>query len=116
MLETLFALAIVATLLVLLGLPAWVGFSQLVMGALLCLGVGLGFGGLAGVIYHVLLFKLLRERGLPATRWWVNPRALHEHLPEDMQKRLNILFTIGAIGCGLCFLGCALFFSASLLN
>ena len=116
MLETLFALAIVAALLVLLGLPAWVGFSQLVIGALLCLGIGLGFGGLAGVIYHVLLFRLLRERGLPATRWWVNPRALHEHLPQDMQKRLDVLFTIGALGCGLCFLGCALFFSASLLN
>ena len=69
MLVTLFVLAIVATLLVLLGLPAWVGFSQLVMGALLCLGIGLGFGGLAGIIYHVLLFKL-------PSRTWVAGHTL----------------------------------------
>ena len=116
MLETLFVLAIVAVLLGLIGLPAWLGLTQLVVGALVCLGVGLGVGGLAGLLYHIWLFKLLKERGLPATRWWVNPRALHKDLPEETQKKLDILFFIGAAGCGLCFLGCGLFFSASLLN
>ena len=103
MLETFLVLAIIAALLLLLALPAWIGFTQLVMTALVCLGVGLGFGGLAGLIYHALLFKLLKERGIPATRWWVNPRALHHNLPENMQKRLDVLFVIGALGCGFCF-------------
>lgn len=116
MLEALFVLGIMASLLILLALPAWVGFTNLVMTALICLAIGFGAGGLAAVIYHFLLFKLLRERALPATRWWIDPRPLHKHFPEDVQKRLNILFVIGALGCGLCFLGCALFLSASLLD
>ena len=116
MLEALFVLGIMASLLILLALPAWVGFTNLVMTALVCLAIGFGVEGLAAVIYHFLLFKLLRERALPATRWWVDPRPLHKHFSEDVQKRLNILFVIGALGCGLCFLGCALFLSAGLLD
>jgi hypothetical protein len=116
MLEVFFVLGILGMLLLLLGLPAWIGFSNLVMSALACLGLGFGVGGLAAIIYHFLLFKLLRERALPATRWWADPRPLHRHFPHDTQRKLNILFTIGAIGCGFCFLGCALFFSVSLLD
>lgn len=115
MLEIFIVLALVGGLLLLLGLPTWVGFTQLVMTALGLMAVGLVGGCLAGLIYHIRLFRLLGERGVAATRWWVNPRPLHKHFPTPIRRQMDLLFAMGATGLGLAFLGSALFFSASLV-
>ena len=89
---------------------AWVTLSVeiLLLAGLWLLAIGLGFGVPTGLLYHRALYRALAGAGLPP-RWWLNPIALHPQLPEESLYGVLAWCRLGALGCGIAFLGCAVF-------
>ena len=108
----------VETLLVLASLVALSGgawaWTALAPDALLAAGLwavvaGLGFGLPTGLVYHVELRRSLVARGVLPPRWWLRPISLHPLLPAEDSFRVLTWCRLGAFGCAVAFLGCAVF-------
>lgn len=103
--EALFVIVMVAGL-------AVVGFMAadfLMWWGLIVAIVGLGFGTLAGAVYHAYLRAALKAspHGLPA-RWWINPVKHHGQLDESAKERFRPWFWLGAAGFVVAVGGCLL--------
>lgn len=90
---------------------AWVTLSawMLLLAGLWLLAIGLGFGLPTGLLYHRALYRALAGAGRLPPRWWLNPIALHPQLPEESLFGVLAWCRLGALGCGVAFLGCAVF-------
>jgi hypothetical protein len=109
MLETVLALASVAVLSG--GAWAWTALAPdaLLAAGLWAVAAGLGFGLPTGLAYHVALRRSLAARGLLPRRWWLRPISLHPLLPAEDSVRVLLWCRLGALGCGVAFVGCAIF-------
>jgi hypothetical protein len=93
------------------GVWAWTAVAT---GALLATGLwlvvaGLGFGLPTGLLYHVELRRSLLALGRLPERWWLHPIALHPLLPPEDTFRVMAWCRLGAFGCAVAFVGCAVF-------
>jgi hypothetical protein len=109
MLEAALALGSVAVLSA--GVWAWsaVAAETLLAAGLWTVGVGLAFGLPTGLWYHVELRRSLLAAGLLPRRWWLHPISLHPLLPDADVFRVLAWCRLGAFGCAVAFLGCAVF-------
>ncbi len=92
----------------LLLLPAVALFSV----SIICLGVGLGLGVPAGIVYHVRLYRHLRAAGPIPSMLWLFPTRLHEQIEARARTRVLAPFRWGAAGFVLVLLGCLLLVAA----
>lgn len=69
---------------------------------------GLAFGVPTGAIYHVALRNSLAAIGRLPARWWIQPTALHDALPERDRVRVLAWCYAGALGFVVTVAGCAL--------
>ena len=93
------------------GAWAWTTLPPTVLlaaGAWLVAG-GLAFGLPTGAVYHLELRRSLLAHGELPHRWWLRPLALHPLLPADDEPRVLLWCRLGALGCGVAFVGCAVF-------
>jgi len=90
---------------------AWtaVSLEALLVSGLWLLAIGLGFGVPTGLLYHRALHHALQAAGRLPERWWLHPIALHPDLPDEAVPRVLLWCRLGAAGCGVAFLGCAVF-------
>ena len=118
MVETLLAIAIAVGLLA-FGLATAIPFETASQLAWLLIGVGFGIGVPAGVVYHVLLYRALKPRGLLDANWLLHPISYNRFLRDD--ERFAVLawcyfgafcFSVIAIGITI-YLGAALRLFAS---
>jgi hypothetical protein len=93
------------------GAWAWATLSveALLLAGLWLLAIGLGFGVPTGLLYHRALYRALAGAGPLPPRWWLNPIALHPQLPRESVFHVLAWCRLGALGCGVAFLGCAVF-------
>jgi hypothetical protein len=70
---------------------------------------GLAFGLPTGLVYHLALRRSLAACGRLPPRWWLHPIALHPLLPEEDAFRVLAWCRLGALGCAVAFVGCAVF-------
>jgi hypothetical protein len=105
--ELLIAVAILAALGVLAALLTVAPATLLIAGFWIAVA-GLAFGGPTGAIYHVALRNaLLGAERLPA-RWWQQPPALHDAIPDAARSRVLGWCYAGALGFLVTVAGCAL--------
>ena len=109
MVEALLALGSVATL-----YGAVWAWSALAPDVLLAAGfwivaAGLGFGVPTGLLYHAALRRALLACGRLPRRWWLRPLELHPLLPSADRFRVLLWCRLGAFGCAVAFVGCAVF-------
>jgi len=86
--------------------------TVLAVETVLLLGVGLVAGGLllgvpTGTIYHLALHASLARAGTLPARWWLQPTALHDRIPEDERGFVLGWCYAGAAGFLVTLLGCA---------
>ena len=108
----LFIVILVSTLLLLLPFLSYFEGTFFLWGGAFFIALGLGLGVPAGCVYHLLLFRKCKARGIKPERWKTHPHLYHEYLSEGDQKLLGRWFRVGAFffmvtaaGCGLVFLG-----------
>lgn len=65
---------------------------------LVMLVVGLAEGIPTGFWYHVVLRRILLQRGKLPPRWWIHPTRHHEHLTPEEHRRIRLWFVLGGIG------------------
>src|SRR2546430_4945040 len=65
---------------------------------LLMLAAGLAEGVPTGFWYHVVLRRILIERGNLPPRWWIHPTRHHAQLSPDEHRRIRLWFVLGGIG------------------
>jgi hypothetical protein len=70
---------------------------------------GLVFGLPTGLLYHIELRRSLVAIGRLPRRWWLHPIALHPLLPPEDTFRVMAWCRLGAFGCAVAFVGCAVF-------
>jgi hypothetical protein len=98
MIESLFVLGGLAAV-GLFGLAAvWLTPHLLVELGLGALGAGFVIGLLAGLRYHVLLYRSLAARSAPPPHWWISPVEHHARLDRADLARMTPWFVAGAIG------------------
>ena len=93
------------------GAWAWTALAPeaLLVAGLWGVAAGLGFGLPTGLLYHVALHRALARAGRLPRRWWLRPIALHPLVPPEEALRVLGWCRLGALGCGVAFLGCAVF-------
>ena len=87
---------------------------------LLMLMVGLAEGLPTGFWYHVVLRRILIQRGTlpqqshpptpgaprrPPSRWWIHPTRFHSQLSPEEYRRIRLWFVLGGIGYALALAG-----------
>jgi hypothetical protein len=106
------AALVLASLLALSG-GAWawtaLGPDALLAAGFWAVAAGLALGLPTGLVYHLELRRSLAARGELPRRWWLHPIALHHLLPPEDSFRVLAWCRLGALGCGVAFLGCAVF-------
>jgi hypothetical protein len=103
---------VIGTLLALSGgAIAWMALATdgLLLAGLWLVAAGLGFGLPTGLLYHLALRRSLLGAGRLPERWWLHPIALHPLVPPEDALRVMGWCRLGALGCGVTFLGCAVF-------
>jgi hypothetical protein len=65
---------------------------------LIMLVVGLVEGVPTGFWYHVVLRRILLQRGNLPPKWWIHPTRHHEGLTPDEHRRIRVWFVLGGIG------------------
>ena len=65
---------------------------------LIMLVVGLVEGVPTGFWYHVVLRRILSERGALPPKWWIHPTRHHAGLTPDEHHRIRVWFVLGGIG------------------
>ena len=58
-----------------------------------------------GLLYHVLLYRALRSRGVVPERWWLRPTSLHDDIPDEQRGRVLFWCALGAAGFLVIVLG-----------
>lgn len=116
MLELLLAAVVVTGLMALSFLPQLFTLDRLIHTSLTLMAVGLGAGLPIAGYYHMKLFSLLKKHSVPNTRWWIDPRPLHQHLPKPERNRLFRLFFLGASCFGACVAGALVLIALLLAN
>ncbi len=114
--ESFIAAAVVVALLGLALVSALApGFGLLATGvALVVVGLVVGIPG--GVVYHVVLSRVLARRRALTPRWWLAPTALHERLRSDERRAVMPWFWAGAAGFALIVLGAVLVVASSVIH
>jgi len=87
------------------GLLAQVGALTLVWTGLSLVGAGMALGLPTGLLYHVLLYRALRSRGVVPERWWLRPTSLHDDIPDEQRGRVLFWCALGAAGFLVIVLG-----------
>ena len=72
--------------------------ETLIVGGLIAIGVGTVVGVPAGFYYHVLLRRLLLQRGPLPERWWLHPVKLHDDLTHSERATFMPWFYAGGGG------------------
>ena len=72
------------------------------------IAIGLAFGVPTGAVYHVALRRSLLAASRLPERWWWNPTALHDRIPEADRTHVLAWCYAGAAGFLVTVLGCAL--------
>jgi len=72
---------------------------------LLMLAAGLAEGVPTGFWYHVVLRRVLIERGALPPRWWLHPTRHHERLTPEEHRRIRLWFVLGGIGYAVAAVG-----------
>jgi hypothetical protein len=72
---------------------------------LLMLVAGLAEGLPTGLWYHVVLRRILAERGALPSRWWIHPTRHHERLTPEEHRRIRLWFVLGGIGYAVAVTG-----------
>src|SRR3989442_5671470 len=62
------------------------------------LAAGLAEGVPTGFWYHVVLRRILIERGNLPPKWWIHPTRHHAQLSPDEHRRIRLWFVLGGIG------------------
>jgi hypothetical protein len=73
------------------------------------IGLGMVLGVPTGFWFHVLLWRVMRERGMVVPRWWLRPMSVYERLAPGDRRRVNPWLYAGGAGFVLAIAGCALF-------
>src|SRR5947208_120204 len=68
---------------------------------LLMLAAGLAEGVPTGFWYHVVLRRILIERGNLPPKWWIHPTRHHAQLSPDEHRRIRLWFVLGFVGDGI---------------
>ena len=74
--------------------------------------LGLIVGVIAGVVYHVKLFRALAPLGILRPGWWWRPTDLHVRLSPEARRRVLPWFYAGAAGFAVALAGCAVVLAA----
>src|SRR5207245_816794 len=72
---------------------------------LLMLAAGLAEGIPTGFWYHVVLRRILIERGNLPLKWWIHPTRHHAQLSPDEHRRIRLWFVLGGIGYAIALAG-----------
>src|ERR1700756_3410606 len=72
---------------------------------LLMLLVGLAEGLPTGFWYHVVLRRILVERGALPRRWWIHPTRHHEHRSPESPRAIRLWSVLGGIGYAIAVAG-----------
>ncbi len=72
---------------------------------LLMLMVGLAEGLPTGFWYHVVLRRILIQRGSLHQKWWIHPTRHHGQLTTEEYRRIRLWFVLGGIGYALALAG-----------
>ena len=72
---------------------------------LILLVAGLVEGVPTGFWYHVVLRRILIERGPLPSRWWIHPTRHHDQLTPEEHRRIRVWFVLGGIGYALAVAG-----------
>jgi len=73
------------------------------------IGFGMALGVPTGFWFHVVLYRVMRERGLVVKRWWLRPVGIYESLAKEDRRRVAPWMYLGGAGFVLALVGCALF-------
>src|SRR5437773_12232665 len=65
---------------------------------LFMLAAGLAEGIPTGFRYHVVLRRILIERGKLPPKWWIHPTRHHAQLSPDEHRRIRPWFVLGGVG------------------
>ncbi len=65
---------------------------------LIMLVVGLVEGVPTGFWYHVVLRRILIQRGNLPPKWWIHPTRHHAGLTPEEHRRIRVWFVLGGIG------------------
>ncbi|MSP59615.1 MAG: hypothetical protein EXR72_04595 [Myxococcales bacterium] len=108
MFEILIVLGIGALLAACASIYAWFGWTMAFGLSLGLIVFGLAVGVPAGALYHLLLYRRLRARGVLPRRWWLQPLSHHDLLASG--ERFAVLFWcyLGGLGFVLSIAGCLL--------
>jgi hypothetical protein len=102
--ESIFVLGTV----VFLALVALLDFETLAIVGLVTAAVGLLLGTPTGLMYHVVLHRVLKSRGTVPAGWWLSPVRYHQGLSPGEVGSFSRWFKLGAIGFSLAVVGCLL--------
>jgi hypothetical protein len=72
---------------------------------LFMLMAGLAEGIPTGFWYHVVLRRILVERGALPRRWWIHPTRHHDQLTPEEHHRIRLWFVLGGIGYAIAVTG-----------
>lgn len=105
--ETMIAVSVVALILLCSLAGVWIRPRTLWFGGAWLISGGLFLGTPAGILYHVLLLRVLTKSGRVPNDWWLRPTRYNHVLFDIDSPWLGIVsFYLGAMGAGVAFLGC----------
>jgi hypothetical protein len=83
----------------------WVLFGSGI--ALIVFGMLLGIP--TGFWFHVVLYRVMKKRGIVVKRWWLRPVGIYESLAREDRRRVAPWLYLGGAGFAFALMGCALF-------
>ena len=72
---------------------------------LVMLLTGLVEGIPTGFWYHVVLRRILIQRGNLPPKWWIHPTRHHGQLTPEEHRRIRLWFVLGGIGYAIAVTG-----------
>jgi hypothetical protein len=86
----------------------------LVIGAAVA-GIGFVAGVVAGIGYHVTLYRALAPLGLLGPGWWWRPTGYNARLPDSKRPTVMGWFYVGVASVIIDFAGCVLILGGILI-
>jgi hypothetical protein len=108
MVEAAIVLGVVLGLIVVGTLVSSVAWTTIVVVGVSLMGLGFVLGVPAGLYYHVVLYRMLKPRGVLPRRWYWSPVGFHGHLLERERRSVMRWFYLGGSGFLLIMLGGAI--------
>ena len=109
MIEIAITLGLIGTIVGIAALFALVPWHILFGLGLTLIGVGMLIGVPTGFWFHVMLWRVMRERKIVQPGWWLRPIRVYEGLAVDDRRRMTPWMYAGGAGFVLALIGCALF-------